>query len=359
MHTNLFNAQYAAQSETQGSLIDEWIQEIHREKYFQLFVPKSLGGLGLSLPEALQVERDLARLDGSLGWTVTLCSGALWFVGFLEDSMRCEVFPDPKVCFAGSGFVGGKADFHQGKYRVNGSWTYASGALHASHFTANCEIWEGGKPLLDEDGKALVKAFLLKRDEVKILDGWNYMGMIATGSHAFEVKDLIVSQNRCFQIDPAHTALPDMVFQYPFLQLAEATLAANILGISLHLNTLIQSSFWRRNEYRSFSKEQITYAEEKFRNSEAVLEVLEEGFDEAVDASWRMLEQIGEISAESLQNVSKCSRALVQGCRESVFGIYPLAGLEAAKMETELNRVWRDFATVSQHALVIFPYLHQ
>lgn len=355
-HSRLFDSEQAAASEKLGCLSPEWLEAIYREKWFKLFVPKRLDGLGLNLTEALRIEEELAELDGSLAWTVTLCAGAGWFVGFLEKELSKEIFADPKVCLAGSGFVGGKANLVAEGYVISGSWTYASGALHATHFTANCEILENGNPILDKKGNPVVKAFILKKEEVKILDGWNYMGMIATGSHAFRTENLSVPVNRSFEILPEKVTLIEPVYRYPFLQFAEATLAVNILGISRHLIRLIEESFWKRHEYRKYDKRHLKYFEKVFERQNRKLEKLRKEFYGQVQESWNELDGNGKISKSTLKQVSRISRKLTQNCREINGLLYPFAGLEAAKTHTELNRVWRDFNTVSQHALLIFPF---
>jgi len=355
-HSRLFDSEHAAASEKQGQLSQEWLEVIYQEKWFKLFVPQELDGLGLNLVEALRIEEKLAQLDGSLGWTVTLCAGAGWFVGFMEEELSKEVFSDPKVCVAGSGFVGGKADLLGENFLISGSWTYASGALHASHFTANCEMLEGGRPLLDKKGNPVVQAFILKKDEVQVLDGWNYMGMIATGSHAFKVENCPVPRNRVFEIHPEKVTLGDPVFRYPFLQFAEATLAVNLLGISCHLINLIEEAFWRRHEYRKYDKRHQKHFQKLLEKQRKKLEKLKKEFYALVQESCDELDAKGKIAKSLLKKVSRISRKLTQSCREANGKLYPFAGLEAAKTHTELNRVWRDFNTVSQHALLIFPF---
>jgi indole-3-acetate monooxygenase len=350
------NPSIAHKSERLGVLSEEWLNEIYDKGYFKLFVPKALGGMGLTLPEALKVEEQLAKWDGSLGWTVTLCAGAGWFVGFLENSLRKEVFSDPKVCLAGSGYVGGKAEKLGDGYLISGSWTYASGALHATHFTANCEIWDGGKPVRDQKGNPLIKAFLLKKEEVEILDGWSYMGMIATGSHAFQTQNLKLPSYRSFEILPEKATLSDPIFQYPFLQFAETTLAVNIYGIAGHLQDLIQEAFWKRNEVRKFTNKEVEYFIKEEKKVRKKMEKAKGEFDLTLADSWDQLLKDERIPKKSLRAVSKSSRNLTQVCREMNARFYPFAGLEAAKNHTELNRVWRDFNTVSQHALLTFPF---
>lgn len=356
IHSTLFEHARASKAEQLGALPSEWLEHIYQEKWFKLFVPKELGGLGCDLPKALRIEEELAFLDGSLGWTITLCTGAGWFVGFLEENVRQQVFANPKLCLAGSGFVGGKADRIGDVYSIEGSWTYASGALHATHFTANCEILEKGQPLLDAKGNPVVKAFLLDKNEVEILDSWHYMGMIATGSHAFRAKQLQVPWNRCFEIIPDQAQLPDAIYRYPFLQFAETTLAVNILGIARHLQELIASAFWKRHNYRKYTDKQVKYFEKTFAQQADKLSTHKNTFYQTVEAAWTELESSGSISSANLKNVSRISRKLTQICRETSARLYPFAGLEAAQIQTELNRVWRDFNTVGQHALLVFPF---
>ena len=354
--SELINAHWAPKAEKQGSLTEEMLELIYQEKWFKLFVPKEWDGLGLSLPEALHLEEKIARLDASMGWTVTLCAGAGWFVGFLDERISQSIFPNAKVCLAGSGFVGGKAYWTENFYEISGSWTYASGALHATHFTANCELYEEGKALLDENGKPVVKAFILKKEEVEILDGWNYMGMIATGSHAFKTENLLVPSNRVFEIYPEKIKRSEAIYRYPFSQFAEATLAVNILGITQHLQTLISETFWKRHEFRNYDQKHLDYFQKLEKSCALKLEVARMKFFDAVEVSWQELQNNGIITNKSLKSVSRSSRKLTQVCREVNSRLYPFAGLEAAKTHTELNRVWRDFNTVSQHALLIFPF---
>ncbi len=104
-----------------GELHPALLDLAYDNNWFKLFVPEIYGGPGLMLPEILRLEEELAASDGSLGWTVTLCSGAGWFAGFLDPELAAAVFADPKVCFAGSGAVSGTAVKHED--RLPHQWT--------------------------------------------------------------------------------------------------------------------------------------------------------------------------------------------------------------------------------------------
>src|SRR4051794_23862509 len=227
-------SQQATIAEQTGTLTPEQLDIIYIAKWFKLFVPKEYNGLELPLPEGLRVEEALAAIDGSLGWTVTLCSGATMFIGYLAEDVSKAIFADEKVCFGGSGRASGIAKMNNEGYEVTGLWHYATGAPHNTIFTANCVIEKGGSALLNEDGNPLIQSFFFTRGEVTIQEDWNTMGLKATAGHSFEVKNLEVPASRTFIIDSRHATLLQPVYHYPFLQFAEATIAVNTLGMAQH-----------------------------------------------------------------------------------------------------------------------------
>jgi alkylation response protein AidB-like acyl-CoA dehydrogenase len=295
----------SAEAEANGRLTVGQLDIIYRHQWFRMFVPKYLDGPGLDLSQVLRTEEALAWTDGSVAWVVTLCSGAGWFVGFLDPKFVESIVHDEHFCIAGSGAVTGTAVGNDSGYLVNGSWKYASGCLHATALTANCETGSG------------VKSFVFLPSEISVKRTWNSMGMIATGSHSFEVRELPVAAQRAFVIDPAHAVLTDPIYQYPFAQLAETTLAVNLSGLTSRFIDLCEFD--------------TTIAAIKLGKARHL-------FYETVDG-------------RRLHEVSMVSRNLVRTCRETINQLYPLCGLRAADRTTEINRVWRNFHTAAQHSI--------
>ncbi|KQM67364.1 acyl-CoA dehydrogenase [Pedobacter sp. Leaf216] len=345
---------YAALSEEMGKLHPEILELAYQENWFKLFVPEVYGGPNRKLPEILRLEEELAEADGSLGWTVTLCAGAAWFAGFLNPELAAEILADREVCFAGSGAVGGVAIKTETGYLLNGRWNYASGALHATVFTANCILKnEHGDDLLDEKGVPEIKSFILKKEEVNILAGWSYFGLIATGSHAFEVKDLHVPINRTFKINQ-DIEIADSGFDYPFLQLAETTLTVNTLGMTNHFIKLVETAFNLRTGLKRYTHQQVLFFNDELNRCKEEIQDLRARFYSAFDESWSTLVNDGNIAEDKLAEVSAASRKLAHACWKVAAVLFPYCGLEAAKKDSEINRVWRDIHTASQHALLTF-----
>jgi hypothetical protein len=306
-----------------------------------MYVPKKLGGLELSFPEILRIEEALAWIDGSTSWVVTLCSGAAWFVGFLDPVLAGQLFKTDKVCLAGSGATTGVANKMGDAYEISGFWKYATGSLLASAFTVNCHVKESGVPLQNPDGSPVVRPFVLLKDEVVIHDTWNSMGMIATGSHSMEVKKAVVPFNRSFLIHPSQTTLADPIFQYPFLQLAETTLAVNLSGMAIRFLDLCNLIYSKKDNNL---KKRLT-------DQRDALDEIRRKFYTETDAAWAELITKSRISDKLLISLSNLSHELVISARVAVNELYPHCGLHAADMETEINRVWRNFHTAGQHSM--------
>ncbi len=335
----------ALEAELLKHLHPDQLDVIQQQRWLKMFVPKKFGGLELSIPEILRTEESLAWTDGSTAWVVTLCAGAAWFIGFLDQQLAQEVFSDDLVFFAGSGAITGSAEIIPEGYLLNGNWKYASGSLHATVFTSNCVIRKNGKPLLLPNGSPVIRAFLMKKDEVIIHKTWNSMGMIATGSHSFEVKNLIVPPNRSFEIDAKNAVINNPIYHYPFLQLAETTLAVNLSGLAIRFLDLCEEMAMQKVNGKA---NRLT---KSLRQAEAKLGESRKEFYDAVNLSWKSCERKKTIPKTELKEVSKASQALAKVSIQLVDQLYPFCGLTAADTQQEINRVWRNIHTASQHSL--------
>ncbi|MCR8561507.1 acyl-CoA dehydrogenase [Mucilaginibacter sp. BJC16-A38] len=344
----------AAEAEQLGMLHPEQLKIIYRQKWFKLLVPEVYTGRQVSLSQLVRLQEAISWADGSTGWVVTLCSGAGWFGGFINPEIAQRIFVEDTVSLAGSGAVCGTAEITSNGYIINGTWKYASGAHHATHITANCSIIKDGKPVLNDDGEPLVLPFIFDKKDVTILPAWKYIGMVATGSDSFEVKELTVPFNRQFKIDPAAAVINSPLYQYPFLQMAEATIAVNLSGIAIHFIDLCEGIFREKLKQPRLTDEQKEFLTDELNHSKSELDLVREDFFETVDQSWNAIQSNNIVPQDILQQVSITSRKLAHFSREIVDRLYPLCGLTAASTETEINRAWRDLHTASQHALITF-----
>lgn len=333
----------AGAAEHKGRLSPGQMDLIHQHRWLHLFVPASYGGLEMGLPEAVRLEEDLAYADGSLGWVVTLCGGAALFIGYFNESLAYEVFDTPQVCLAGSGRQSGTAVVSGSGFIVNGSWPYCSGAPHATHFTANCVIEPMGE----------LRSFIFRRDEVNLHADWQYMGLNATGGHGYSVRDLFVPLSRAFDIRPDAAVLPQPVYRYPFLPLAEATISANISGMCCSFIDLAEECLTKKAHSHQRGIAIRDRGLSMAKQSREALDKVREKFYTVVDSSWQAHISTGHVADDLLAQVGVVSRELALQSRLLVNMLYPYCGLDAARTGSLLNQVWRNIHTASQHTLLL------
>lgn len=342
----------AATADAEGVLHLEQRALIHRRGWLTMLAPRSCGGAELPLPEAVRLEEAIATADGSCGWMVTLCAGAGWFAGFLPPALARRIIATPRVCLAGSGAPSGHADRDGDGWRLDGRWGHATGAPWATHFTLNAVLREGGMPLLDAQGRPRIRAFVVPAAEVEVEPSWHSIGLKATASHAFVLRGRRVAAEQGFDIDPRCASADGPLYRFPFRPLAFVTLAANLAGMARRFVDLADQAIAQRIDPSGGSRfgdparvrAELGGAREAFDGART-------RFYDLLDAAWTQVVSGAVPDPESTDALEAAARTLVEVSRRAVDGLYPYAGLQAADPRSEINRVWRDFHTATQHGL--------
>lgn len=335
----------------QKSLSDEQLALIYDRKWFKIWVPQSFGGLGLKLTEGLSLLHELAYWDGGLGWTVTLCAGANLFVGFIDGDLAQDIFVSPTVCFGGSGQISGIAEREGTQYRLTGQWKYATGAPHLTHFTVNARIYEDGKPLLDQEGAPLVNSFFVARDHALVHYDWDTFGLEVTASHTFSLDGVLVDKRQCFSIDAAKSTRQELLYQYPFMPFAELTLLANFMGMYHRFLDLMEKLFVVRSNQGKWDMTESRASFRKIDEMKQEFTMRQQAIFELAERSWQCLEDKGADEAVYAA-IATDSRDFVAKILANIIQLYPSAGISGASLNNEINRVFRNILTASQHRLL-------
>ncbi|QLL59802.1 hypothetical protein FH779_05235 [Empedobacter falsenii] len=307
------------------------LDHIYIQNWLNIWVPKQCNGLGLHFSEGLKVLQSVAKIDGSLGWFVTLCSGANYFSRNLKPDVASSLFSLQKTCFGGSGMLGGTAEKVGDKYIINGLWHYATGAPYLTHFTLNAKIIEDGKEILDENGEPKFLSFILNQSQVKLISTWKSMGMVATSSHSFEVENEIVHQDYSFIYNQFYS--DDLVEKIPFRIFADLTLLVNYLGMAEHFieKSLEIIHYQKQTDFEHFVIKSTSKTIEFAKTIENLL-VNNSPISEEIET---------EIHSFGIETVEKITQFIIE--------IYPQLGIKASKINEEINQIFRDYFTATQH----------
>lgn len=312
--------------------INETILEtIYSRKWLKIWVPQKYNGLGCNLVQGLETLQHLATVDGSLGWFVTLCSGANYFSRNLEPETAQLIFQTPNVCLGGSGHLGGTAEKQEDAYLINGLWHYATGAPHLSHFTLNAQIIEGGRALTDENGQPVFLSFVLDAEQVQLIPSWETMGMVATASHSFEVINQLVPFKKAFVYNKFYG--DGTLDKIPFSVFADFTLLVNYLGMAKH--------------FADASLEIATY-QCQYELLDYLSVKTQEVYHMAAECE-QLLSGQGVLDEFFICSVHTLGESIVTDLITKIMEVYPLLGIKVSRRHETINQVFRDFFTATQH----------
>lgn len=159
---------------------------------FRMLLSAALGGYDADPTDALEIIERVSYVDPSLGWLVRVIASETANVSnHLPRQALAELSPDiGDLLVAGqAAVVGGTATTEEGGYRFTGTWRYAPGLAMASHVVLCVTVDEGDDVLLGVVG----------REQLRIQDNWNVLGLRASASFDYEAVDLFVPSRFTFR----------------------------------------------------------------------------------------------------------------------------------------------------------------
>lgn len=177
----------ALENERAGRHSDQTIAELDETGAFNIASPAEYGGDELSVRQQLDVIMEVAKWDGSCGWTTWVAASTNWIPAGMGPDVIKEVYGDkwvgPRV--AGSSHfpaTRGRAKRVDGGWVISGGpWTFGSDSLWAPYTNLGC--------ILEEDGVKVLIGAQVGRDQLRFLDDWKVAGMKATGSVSVTLKE--------------------------------------------------------------------------------------------------------------------------------------------------------------------------
>ncbi len=327
-------------------LPDAVAAELFRLGLFRLWIPRRYGGLELPLTAALAVYEAVARRDGSVGWSVMIGAGGGLFAALLDPGVADRLFAGPRALVAGSGAAAGIARRVSGGYRVSGRWRYASGADHASVFTANCRVPDSGQ----DPAAAPVRAMAFAPEAVRIHRTWDSSGLCATGSHDIAVDEVFVPEAMSFSVhgDPPRETGP--LYGMPFATLTELPVSAVALGIARRaceeFASLAQAKCAPGSTVRLG---ELDLAQAALRRARETIAAASAALQEQAALAWSEA-LAGSRPAPHLAALR--TAACVEGIRALVGAVgelAPLAGMNALQRDDPFAVAWQDLNAAAAH----------
>ncbi len=312
---------------------------------FRMLVPRRLGGAEADLAEHLNLLRELACADGSVGWTVMIGSSAPVVFGKLPlVTLETMYAHGPDVVGAGTFNPAGTATVVDGGFRASGRWAFASGCEHADWFLAHCIVADGSMPPL--------RMMVLPASEVHIIDTWTVSGLCGTGSHDFVLDGVFVPADHTFTVfqpgglEGALGRIPELIYS----ALAIATVAVGIAqGALADITTLATAKVPMFADGTLASNPLFRF---RLAESDAQLRAAKALLDADAARTWEIATADEEFTPEWRARI-RSTAAWVTGSAAQVVDVaYTAGGGTALYSSSPLQRRLRDVHAVTQHFVV-------
>jgi alkylation response protein AidB-like acyl-CoA dehydrogenase len=309
-----------------------------------VLTPRDVGGSELSLSEAVDVFAELAYADGSAGWCAMASASVTAFFGaWADDDFARECFADGVPLAAGQFAPNGTAVPDGDGWRVTGNYQFGSGIVHAQ--------WVGAGVLTqpNDGGDPDFLLTLFPAAGATRKGNWDVLGLRATASEDYEVRDVHVPNGATFNFFAPTRYRGGAMYDVGVMGLTATGHCGFAIGVTRRaldeLAGVAKNAKHRMGAATPLREsERFLYElgtlEGRFRAARAWVH---EVFDEAQAAA--------EDGAVTPQHVNLCRQASVHVTQEGADiarQAYLLAGTTALR-DGPLQRCFRDLHAGSQH----------
>ena len=324
----------------------DFIAQLKKAGVYRAATPQCFGGSGLSPMGFLQMIERISVADASVGWVASFGSASVYLAALPRETQAKLYAKGPDLTFAGGLFPLQPAEQVEGGWMVNGTWKFASGCKGADvlgvGIGAAVPGQAGSKP----------RTAVLPPEQVEIIDNWDVMGLVGTGSHDLKVSQQFVPEEWTF-IRGGVPTIDEPLYRYPTIAYAAQVLAVVNLGvgraaideINLMSGGRVAITGAPKLADRSYVRIEVAKAEAKLRSARAFL-------DDATGEVWNSILAGNPVTPEQVSLLRLTAVEIAKVGNEVTQAMFGLAGTTAIYSNHPLQRYLRDAAVVKQHAFL-------
>ena len=347
----------AAASEANRRVEEETIQAMRKAGLMRVCTPRRYGGWEMNARAVLDVGSAIAEADGGAAWVANLNNVCCWLTSLFPVRAQDEVFgSDPDTCVSGVLNPTATVKKESGGYRVvTGEWHYNSGGWHAQWAVLGLPIVnDAGEPI--DQGLAMIPMSDLER-----VDTWFVAGMKSSGSICLRAKNIFIPDHRILSVPQAidgkyPTEMRDEAFyRSAFVAFLSIILVGPILGLGRAALEFVRQKAGSRTIAYTFFEKQTASVAFQLQLADAAMMI-----DTAHFHAYRAADDVdgaaargiypdlltrARVRADTGYTVEKITQAI-----DKLLFAHGSAGFAEA---SPLQRIWRDAAVASRHAVVL------
>src|SRR5215472_17113066 len=187
----------------------ETTAEYHKAGIINILQPRRFGGLQGRFSLFSRIVEELTFGCASSAWVYAVLAEHQWIIAQYPEQAQIDVWgDDPEAVAASSLAPRAAARRVAGGWRLSGRYTFSSGCDFAQWAILGAFLGETGDP-------RAIAYLLAPLAEIEIVDDWQVLGLIGTGSKSLVLKDVFVPEHRYVMVADLFAGTPPGAAVHP------------------------------------------------------------------------------------------------------------------------------------------------
>jgi alkylation response protein AidB-like acyl-CoA dehydrogenase len=187
----------------------ETIAEYHAAGILRILQPRRFGGLQGRFSLFSRIVEELTYGCASAAWVYAVLAEHQWIIAQYPEAAQIDVWGEDPEAVAASSLAPREATRHvPGGWRLSGRYPFSSGCDYAQWAIIGAFLGEKGDP-------RHIAYLLVPLAEVEIVDDWQVLGLLGTGSKSLVLHDVFVPEHRSVMVSDLFAGTPPGALVHP------------------------------------------------------------------------------------------------------------------------------------------------
>src|ERR1700736_2265352 len=187
----------------------ETIAEYHAAGILRILQPRRFGGMQGRFSLFSRIVEELTYGCASAAWVYAVLAEHQWIVAEYPEAAQIDVWGEDREAFAASSLAPREAVRHvPGGWRLSGRYPFSSGCDYAQWAIIGAFLGEKGDP-------SHIAYLLVPLAEIEIVDDWQVLGLLGTGSKSLVLHDVFVPEHRSVMVSDLFAGTPPGALVHP------------------------------------------------------------------------------------------------------------------------------------------------
>ncbi len=187
----------------------ETIAEYRAAGILRILQPRRFGGVQGRFSLFSRIVEELTYGCASSAWVYAVLAEHQWIIAQYPEQAQIDVWGDDPEAVASSSLAPRAAAKRvAGGWRLSGRYSFSSGCDYAQWAILGAFLGEMGDP-------RHIAYLLVPLAEVEIVDDWQVLGLLGTGSKSLVLHDVFVPEHRCVMVSDLFAGTPPGALVHP------------------------------------------------------------------------------------------------------------------------------------------------